>query len=73
MTTDAEKTLIATFGWNEIRMASLPRRVLATFATYWQVRQTRRNLADLSDDQLRDIGVTQAEAKRELGKSWYWS
>lgn len=73
MTTDIAKTLTATFGWKDIRAVSFPERIAARLAIYWRTRGTRRNLAELSDDQLRDIGVTRAEARKELGKSWYWS
>lgn len=73
MTTDTAKTLAATFDWKEIRAVSSPSWAMARLAIYWRTRGTRRNLAELSDDQLRDIGVPRTEARKELGKSWYWS
>jgi uncharacterized protein YjiS (DUF1127 family) len=36
-------------------------------------RRTRVHLADLTDDQLRDIGITRQEARKEVGKSVFWS
>ncbi|HEY5166405.1 MAG TPA: DUF1127 domain-containing protein [Pseudolabrys sp.] len=33
-------------------------------------RRTRQALADLNEHQLRDIGVTRAEALRETGRWW---
>jgi uncharacterized protein YjiS (DUF1127 family) len=35
-------------------------------------RETRRNLRDLTDDQLRDIGLTRSEAMAEVSKSFFW-
>jgi Domain of unknown function (DUF1127) len=35
------------------------------------VRSTRRDLAELDDDLLRDIGVSPLQAQRELKKSIY--
>lgn len=34
-------------------------------------RRTRRDLDELSDHQLDDIGVTREQARREAGK-WFW-
>jgi uncharacterized protein YjiS (DUF1127 family) len=36
-------------------------------------RRTRRSLLDLTDDQLRDIGISRSEAQREVRKSFYWN
>lgn len=39
----------------------------------WSVlRQTRRSLLDLTDEQLLDIGISRGEARREVSKSFYW-
>ena len=39
----------------------------------WHIkRQTRRALADMTDGQLCDIGISRGEARREIGKSFYW-
>ena len=35
-------------------------------------RAGRRALRDLTDDELLDIGVTRAEARKEAGKSFFW-
>jgi len=37
-----------------------------------QKRASRRALRDLTDDELLDIGVTRAEARKEAGKSFFW-
>ncbi|GLR51909.1 DUF1127 domain-containing protein [Shinella yambaruensis] len=39
----------------------------------WSVtRRTRHALVEMTDEQLRDIGVSRAEATREIRKSIYW-
>jgi len=73
MTTDTAKTFTIAFGWKDIRAVSFSARIAARVAIYWRTRGTRQSLAELSDDQLRDTGVTRAEARKEHGKSWYWS
>lgn len=35
-------------------------------------RRTRQALIEMTEDQLRDIGITRSEAQREIGKSFYW-
>ena len=53
--------------------------ILPAFVRGWRVwrtwsirRRTRRALLDLTEEQLRDIGVSRSEARREVGKSFYW-
>ncbi|EYR79091.1 MULTISPECIES: DUF1127 domain-containing protein [unclassified Shinella] len=39
----------------------------------WSItRRTRHALVEMTDEQLRDIGVSRAEATREIRKSIYW-
>ena len=39
----------------------------------WRLkRRTRQALIEMTEDQLRDIGITRSEAQREIGKSFYW-
>ena len=39
----------------------------------WHVkRRTRHALVEMTEDQLCDIGITRSEARREVGKSFYW-
>jgi len=39
----------------------------------WSVtRRTRHALVEMTDDELCDIGVSRAEAAREIRKSIYW-
>lgn len=45
---------------------------LARFLAYLEKRETRWDMRDLTDDQLRDIGITRAEADVEVNKSWFW-
>ena len=45
------------------------RQRLATAAKLWTRRsQTRRALAALNDDELRDIGLTRDDVRREIAK-----
>ncbi len=40
--------------------------------TLWQARRrARRQLADLSDEMLQDIGVSRADVEREYGKPFW--
>ena len=48
------------------------RTLLARFLAYLQKRETRWGLRELTDDQLDDIGMTRAEARTEVAKSWFW-
>ena len=39
----------------------------------WHIRRrTRYSLLEMTDDQLQDIGISRSEARREIGKSFYW-
>jgi len=40
---------------------------------YLEKRRSRQTLAELTPDQLADIGITPEEARAEWQKSWYWS
>ena len=51
--------------------AVLPRAWRACRAWYVK-RRTRYSLLDLTEEQLQDIGISRAEARREAGKSFYW-
>jgi uncharacterized protein YjiS (DUF1127 family) len=37
-----------------------------------QKRESRWVLRDLTDDQLRDVGLTPSEARSEVSKSFFW-
>ena len=57
------------------RRASL--RVLLSRAwlvvrAWWIKRRTRHALIEMTEEQLRDIGITRSEARSEVGKSFYW-
>ncbi|QFY60910.1 DUF1127 domain-containing protein [Rhizobium grahamii] len=51
--------------------AGLWGRVVRYFRQLAEKRQGRRSLAELTGDQLDDIGVTRSEARAEIGKSWF--
>ncbi len=46
----------------------LPERL----ALWLRARETRRTLRDLTDDELRDIGLTRREAMIEVRRSFFW-
>jgi uncharacterized protein YjiS (DUF1127 family) len=48
-------------------------RIVGKLRIAMRNRRTRVHLADLTDDQLRDIGITRQEARKEVGKSVFWS
>ncbi|MDQ0558444.1 uncharacterized protein YjiS (DUF1127 family) [Rhizobium mesoamericanum] len=35
-------------------------------------RQSRRTLLNLTDDELLDVGITRADARKEASKSFFW-
>ncbi|QRM53325.1 DUF1127 domain-containing protein [Sinorhizobium sp. BG8] len=47
-------------------------RLADGFARHLWKRRSRRALSEMSDDQLNDIGITRAEARREAERSWFW-
>ncbi|ANL33690.1 MULTISPECIES: DUF1127 domain-containing protein [Rhizobium] len=49
------------------------RRLLAAIECWLEKRRSRRKLSELTDDELRDIGLTRAQATAEIAKSWFWS
>lgn len=54
-------------------MSRLTHRFWAAFALWLQKRESRWTLRDLTDDQLRDIGLTRSEARTEVNKSFFWN
>ena len=46
--------------------------VLRGIAAYYVKRRSRARLLDLTDDQLRDVGLTHGDVRRELAKSFFW-
>ncbi|WP_371833394.1 DUF1127 domain-containing protein [Ferirhizobium litorale] len=47
-------------------------RLWAAFCLWQEKRSSRLLLRDLTDEQLRDIGVTRSEAEDEVRKSFFW-
>lgn len=72
MTTDIENPITIGPGrdWN-VAM-DIVRRALTALVCHLEKRRTRIDLAELSDTQLLDIGVTRSEARAEVKKSWLW-
>jgi len=49
------------------------RRLLAAIEHRLEKRRSRRTLPELTDNELRDIGLTRGQATVEVSKSWFWS
>jgi uncharacterized protein YjiS (DUF1127 family) len=47
-------------------------RVWGKVALWQQKRASRRVLRDLTDTELLDIGISRADAGKEVGKSFFW-
>jgi len=62
-------------GWS-VRRAFEPAlrgadRCLATVLDWYDVEQQRRSLRGMSDEMLKDIGVSRADAMREAGRRFW--
>ena len=57
--------------WAGERTGAL-RGLIRAIALWIGKRRTRRGLAELTPDQLRDIGLTRQAARAEVRKSWFW-
>jgi len=59
-----------------VKLSGSPRILLARASlgvrAWWVKRRTRHALVEMTEEQLRDIGVSRSEARREIGKSFYW-
>ncbi|KPH10684.1 DUF1127 domain-containing protein [Rhizobium acidisoli] len=55
----------ATSRWVRQQLAAVDHRL--------EKRRSRRILCDLTEDELRDVGLTRAQARAETAKSWFWS
>lgn len=53
-------------------LRALLRGLIQALVLWSQKRRSRAILRTLTDDELRDIGVTRREAEREAGKSFFW-
>lgn len=47
-------------------------RFLRAIRAWHTKRESRRTLQFLTDDELRDIGITRSEARKEVSKSFFW-
>ncbi len=48
------------------------RSIWRRLSLWQQKRASRRLLRDLTDDELVDIGVTRADARKEASRSFFW-
>ena len=73
MMIDIDRPMLAARGNAEsLRKRGILRVVLTRFLAYLEKRETRWSLRELTADELRDIGMTPAEARNEINKSWFW-
>lgn len=71
--TEVSKALAADRDAGTAQPKSRPARQLWASLLLWtQKRESRWVLRDLTDDQLRDIGLTRSEARTEVSKSFFW-
>lgn len=69
MTTDVENLSADKGRRKPIRLRAIVLRALL----HWSdKRRSRQVLSELTDQQLRDIGLTRSEARVEVNKSWFW-
>ncbi|ENN87113.1 hypothetical protein RHSP_67412 [Rhizobium freirei PRF 81] len=74
MAIDTERSMVAAPGAGSGRQEPRFLRIAsAILLSYFEKRNTRRDLHELTDDQLLDIGLTRREADAEVSKSWFWS
>ncbi len=55
-----------------LRPTAFSAGIIERMAVWSEKRSSRRALRALSMDQLRDIGLTPAEVRREVAKSFFW-
>lgn len=55
-----------------IRQRTLLARILERLSSWSEKRQGRKVLREMSDWQLRDIGLEPADAAKEVSKSFFW-
>lgn len=71
--TEVSKALAAGRDTGAAQPKSRPaRRLWASFVLWMQKRESREVLRSLTDDQLRDVGLTRSEARAEVSKSFFW-
>ncbi len=69
MTTDVEITATAIRGTD----GGIARRCRNAIRLYLDKRRERLALSLLTENELRDIGLSPCEAKTEVEKSWFWA
>ncbi len=73
MTSDIDRPMQSTAGaGRDLQKRGFLQSVVVRFLAYLEKRETRWELRELTDDRLRDIGMTRAEARTEVSKSWFW-
>lgn len=52
--------------------AAIAADIIGRIADRAEKRRSRATLRDLTDDQLRDVGLTRNDVRREIAKSFFW-
>lgn len=65
------ETTVHTLGKAIRTVGELPVNVLKTLYTWQRRSDERRQLSELSDHMLRDMGITRREARREATKGFW--
>lgn len=55
-----------------VRLAEVARDLIESIETRCRRRRGREALSELTDDELKDIGVSRSEAMTEAAKSAFW-
>jgi uncharacterized protein YjiS (DUF1127 family) len=56
----------------EVSLLTVAVHAWRVYRAWWIKRRTRHSLLELTQEQLLDIGISRADAKREVRKSFYW-
>jgi uncharacterized protein YjiS (DUF1127 family) len=72
MTTDVENLPADKGRRKPIRLRAIVLRALRAVLHWSDKRRSRQVLSELTDQRLRDIGLTRSEARVEVNKSWFW-
>ncbi|CCM75804.1 DUF1127 domain-containing protein [Rhizobium mesoamericanum] len=62
----SERSDVLSYTW------SLLQFLWQRLSLWHEKRQSRRTLLNLTDDELLDVGITRADARKEASKSFFW-
>ncbi|WP_028744595.1 DUF1127 domain-containing protein [Rhizobium mesoamericanum] len=62
----SERSDVLIYAWSVLQF------VWQQLSLWHEKRQSRRTLRNLTDDELLDVGITRADARKEASKSFFW-